>query len=129
MEKTKYSISKPNLNNIYLLIQPYRRFLKEKSNRKESISIKAGMCVCGGGVGVEINYNKSKRREKHTHNSISKKKITRTNNHISLIYLNIKELRSSINDIRYQTGYASMIQHFAAFKKHTPVIKTDTISE
>jgi hypothetical protein len=34
MKKPKYSTTKPNLNNIYLLIKPYRGFYKENSNTK-----------------------------------------------------------------------------------------------
>jgi hypothetical protein len=33
-EKTRYSMTKPNLNNIFLLIQPYRRNTS-KTNRRE----------------------------------------------------------------------------------------------
>jgi hypothetical protein len=35
MEKSKYSRTKPNSNNVYLPIQPYRGFLKENSNTRK----------------------------------------------------------------------------------------------
>jgi hypothetical protein len=33
-EKTRYSMTKPNLNNIFLLIQPYIGYKKENSNKR-----------------------------------------------------------------------------------------------
>ena len=33
------------------------------------------------------------------------------------------------NDLSWETGYANMIQHFAAYKKHTSITETGTISE
>jgi hypothetical protein len=34
MEKTRHSMIKPNLNNIYPQIEPYRQYYKENSNPK-----------------------------------------------------------------------------------------------
>lgn len=34
MEKIRYSMSKSNVNNIYLQMQPYRRCLKEKNQNQ-----------------------------------------------------------------------------------------------
>jgi hypothetical protein len=32
MKKAKYSMTKPNLSNLYLQIQPHRKYLKDNSN-------------------------------------------------------------------------------------------------
>ena len=52
-------------------------------------------------------------------------KIIGSNNYFSLISLNINGLNYPIKD----TGYLNRIQHFAAYKKHTSITKTGTISE
>jgi hypothetical protein len=41
MEKPKYYMTKPNLNNIFLLIQPYRGYWKENSNTRRITQEKA----------------------------------------------------------------------------------------
>jgi hypothetical protein len=56
-------------------------------------------------------------------------KITGSNNHFSLISLNVNGLNSPIKDIDKQTGYINRTQHFAAYRKPTSGKKTDTTSE
>jgi hypothetical protein len=62
MEKLRYSMTKPNLNNIFLLIEPYRRYEKESSNTRKVTTPKKTQ---------EINYltGKTKRRESHAHSN------------------------------------------------------------
>jgi hypothetical protein len=37
MEKPRYSMTKPNLKIIFLLIQPYKIYWKENSNTRRSV--------------------------------------------------------------------------------------------
>ena len=56
-------------------------------------------------------------------------KIMGNNNYFSIISLNINGLNSPIKRHRLITGYVNRTQHFAAYRKHTLVTKTDTTSE
>jgi hypothetical protein len=69
------------------------------------------------------SFKKPKRRQPHKHkNNI---KNNGSNNHYSLISLNINGLNYPIKD----TGYLNRIQHFTASLKRTSVWKTNTTSE
>ena len=61
----KYSRRKPNLNDIYLPIQPYREFWKENSNKRRIPTPK------------KSSYNQAKRRESCAHNATSNNKPNR----------------------------------------------------
>ena len=91
MEKTKYSRTKPNSNSIYLPTQHYRGSWKENSNTRKIPSPKKGQ---------NIKYLTTKSKaEIHKHIKLPTKiNISGTNNHFSLISLNINGINSFIKD-------------------------------
>jgi hypothetical protein len=84
-------MTKLYLHNIFPQIQPYRGFSKEKSNTWIASTTKEKKKERK----KEIILQQTK-KESHTHNFTSNKKRTRTNNHMSLISLNISELNLPI---------------------------------
>lgn len=83
-KKVRHCMIKPNLSNIYLQIQPYRRCQKKNSNLKwlkqENTRNKLS----------QTSKSKEKHTYKHTHHN---RKITGINKYCSLISLNIKVLK------------------------------------
>jgi hypothetical protein len=55
--------------------------------------------------------------------------MTGSNNHWFLTSLNIKEIHSPIKRQRQTDWIHKQEQHFAAYRKHTSLSKTDTTSE
>jgi hypothetical protein len=79
-------MTKPNLNNTFLLIQPYRGYWKEISNSRRITAPKETK---------EIKYFTTTQKKKIIHIlPPPATKITGTNNHWSLISLNINGLSS-----------------------------------
>jgi hypothetical protein len=78
MEKPRYSMTKPNLNNIFLLIQPYRGYWKKISNTRRVTTPKK--------IQEIKHFTTNPKEENHTHIiPPPATKITGTNNHLSLI--------------------------------------------
>jgi hypothetical protein len=89
MEKTKYSRTKPNSNNIYLPTQPYRGSWKEKSNIRKIPAPQKGQNI--------KHFTTKSRTESHRHiKPPTKTKMSGTSSHLSLIYLNINGHNSHI---------------------------------
>ena len=82
-------MTKPNTNSVYLPIQSYREFLKENSNTRKVPTPKERQ---------DINHLTTKPKGKDQMHIMppTKTNITGTNNHLSLIFLNINELNSPI---------------------------------
>jgi hypothetical protein len=89
MEKTRYSMTKSNISNIFPLIQPCRGKLKENSSASRETTPKESQ---------EINHLTTNTKEENHRNIIPPltTKTTGTNNHQSLIYLNINGLNPPI---------------------------------
>ena len=89
-------MAKPNLNNKYLLIQPYRGFQKENSNTRRVSTPKKEQ---------EVNHlTTNPKGEIHTHIiPCPTTYITGTNNHICLISLKNNRINSPI--IRHKQAY------------------------
>jgi hypothetical protein len=91
MKKLRYFMIKQNLNNIYLLIQPYKGYWKEIFNTRRVTTPKKTQ---------EIKHFTTNPKEKN-HTQIMPPpaiKITGTNKYLSLISLNINRLNSPIKD-------------------------------
>jgi hypothetical protein len=82
MKEPNYSRTKPNLNNTYLLIQPYRGFWKKNSNTRRVPILKKKRA---------INNLTTKPKGENNINIISPTttNITATNNNLSSLFLNI----------------------------------------
>jgi hypothetical protein len=89
MEKVKYSRTKPNPNSIYLPSQPYRGYWKESSNTRKIPAPKKGQ-------DIKQLTTKSKAESYKRIKPSTKTNISGTNNHLSLISLNINGLNSPI---------------------------------
>jgi hypothetical protein len=85
MEKPRYSMTKPNLNNIFLLIQPYRGKLQHKKGNYTQENTRN-----------YASHNKHKRRESQHIIPPSATKITGIRNHLSLISLIMNGLNTTI---------------------------------
>jgi hypothetical protein len=94
MEKTKYFRTKPNSNNIYLPIQPYKGSWKENSNPRKVSSPKKGQ---------DIKHLMTKpKSENHKHTKPhAKPNIAGINSHLSLISFNINGLNSPIRRYKH----------------------------
>jgi hypothetical protein len=93
MEKPRYSMIKPNLNNIFLLTQPYRGYWNKTSNTRRITTTKKRQ---------EIKHFTANPKEENRTHIIPPltTKITGTNNHLSLISLNINVLNSPVKKLR-----------------------------
>ena len=86
IEKTRYSMPKPDLINTYLQIQSYRKYQKENSNpRKLTATMKT--------QAIDNLTPENPKEGKHTNTVVE---ITEINNHWSLISLSINGLNLSI---------------------------------
>jgi hypothetical protein len=89
MEKPKYSRTKPNSNSIYLPTQPYRGSWKENANTRKVPAPKKRQ-------NIKHLTTKSK-AEIHKHiKQPTKRNLSGTNSHLSLISLNIIGFNSPI---------------------------------
>ena len=89
MKKPRYSMTKPNITSILLLIQPYRGYQKENSNTRRVTTPKKTQEI--------KHFRINPKEENHIHIIPPPvTKITRTNNHLSLIFLNINGLNLPI---------------------------------
>ena len=120
MEKTRYSRTKTDLNNMKPQTQPYRKYQKENHKpRKPTTPI----------ITQASDNPPPAQLKEGKHTNTTTKKITRVDNHWSLISLNINRLNSPIKRHRLEIGYENRIQHSAVYKKHTATTKIDTYSE
>ena len=71
MEKTRYSMTKTDLNNTYPQIQHYIRFWKENSNRMNITTLTKTQAMDNL---ILPNTKRSRRRVKSTHNDTTNNK-------------------------------------------------------
>ena len=88
MEKSRYSIIKLNLHSIFLLIQLYRGYWNKITNAKRVTTPKKSQET------KQITTSPKEENAKYIPSPATE--ITETNNHLSLIPLNINGLNFSI---------------------------------
>ena len=121
MEKPRYSMTKPNLNLSFHTSSPI------KNNKWKTL-------ILGGKLYPrkkwESNHSTNPKQDNHT-NIIPPLtiKIRGSNNHFSLVSLNINGLDFLIKRRHWQTVYVNRTQNFAAYRKHTSVTKSYTTSD
>jgi hypothetical protein len=107
----------------YLSTKPaLQRILEGKLHHRKILALKKSQ---------DIKHLTTKSKaEIHKHIKLPTKiNISGTNNHFSLISLNINGFNSPIKRHNLMTRYSNKIQYFAAYKKHCSTSKTGTISE
>jgi hypothetical protein len=95
MKKTRYFKTNPNLNNVCPQTQPHRKHLKENSNAKRIITYKKTQEICNS-----IPTKTHTHTHTHTHTNTTNIKVTRNNNHLALIFLDINILNFPIKKCR-----------------------------
>ena len=119
-QKTKYSMTKPNLNNIFPLNQPCRRYYKENSNTKrQTIPVKTKKLIFS---------QQTQKKGTTKHNSTSNNKNNRKQQSLVLLSLNINGLNSPIKRHRITDWILKQDPEFCC-KQETPHSQRQILSQ